>query len=256
MPHIQIQFRRDTSASWTCADPILASGELGIELDTKQFKIGDGHTRWRLLPYGGLQGPPGPAGLILPPQTPQQGQVLTYVGGSPSAIQWRDQLSYNTTTAVIKAPVGLTHFDFSNPRNEVFFSEKFGTGYQGGTSANPSATDTDGFFLTMHPSYNMLNLPIITGTIAYWDISEPGGIMRYVQIKFGNVPSSNSLSMTIKPTTLLTNNDGGYGSPLTLQISGITRTTAFNSAGNIASIGELNYAIFIYLQINNSIPIS
>ena len=75
MPHIQIQFRRDTSVSWTFADPVLASGELGIELDTKQFKIGDGHTRWRLLPYGGIQGPPGPAGLILPPTTPQVGQV-------------------------------------------------------------------------------------------------------------------------------------------------------------------------------------
>jgi hypothetical protein len=51
MPHIQIQFRRDTSVSWTFANPVLASGELGIELDTKKFKIGDGTTAWNSLPY-------------------------------------------------------------------------------------------------------------------------------------------------------------------------------------------------------------
>lgn len=62
MPFIQLQFRRDTSNNWSCTDPILASGELAIELDTNLFKIGDGRTPWRRLPYGGLQGPAGPVG--------------------------------------------------------------------------------------------------------------------------------------------------------------------------------------------------
>jgi len=62
MPYIQLQFRRDTSTNWTSANPLLASGEMGIELDTRKFKIGDGCLNWNNLPYGGLQGPPGPAG--------------------------------------------------------------------------------------------------------------------------------------------------------------------------------------------------
>jgi len=247
MPHIQIQFRRDTSVSWRHANPVLASGELGIELDTHQFKLGDGHSHWCSLPYGGIQGPPGPAGLILPPITPEIGQVLTYVGGSPSAIQWRNQLSYHTTTAMIKASIstdqGASYFDFSNPTSTVFFPEQFGTSYAGGTPGNPTAINTDGFSLVMNTIYSMINLPIITGTIAYWDTSS--GNMRYMQIKFGNSSTSQSLCMTLEPSNLSINN----GSPLKLQISGVTRN-AFLNVGNIGD-GALNYAIVIYLQLNN-----
>ena len=46
-----IQMRRDTAANWTSADPTLANGEFGYELDTGKLKIGDGSTVWTLLPY-------------------------------------------------------------------------------------------------------------------------------------------------------------------------------------------------------------
>jgi hypothetical protein len=59
---VQIQFRNDLAANWTLADPILAAGELGIEMDTDQFKIGDGIQTWSQLPYGGVQGPKGDTG--------------------------------------------------------------------------------------------------------------------------------------------------------------------------------------------------
>ena len=62
MPFIQLQFRRDTAYNWTCTNPILASGEMGIELDTHLFKIGDGGSQWTNLPYGGIQGVRGPTG--------------------------------------------------------------------------------------------------------------------------------------------------------------------------------------------------
>jgi hypothetical protein len=60
---VQIQFRNDTAAAWTSADPILAEGELGIEKDTDQFKIGNGVDSWADLAYGGLVGPEGPQGI-------------------------------------------------------------------------------------------------------------------------------------------------------------------------------------------------
>jgi hypothetical protein len=62
MAFAQFQFRRDTAANWTAANPILAEGEIGLELDTDQFKIGDGVTAWTSLAYGGLQGPAGADG--------------------------------------------------------------------------------------------------------------------------------------------------------------------------------------------------
>jgi len=62
MPFIQIQFRRGTAAEWTAEDSLLAVGEMAIETDTNLYKIGDGVTRWTLLPYGGLHGPTGTTG--------------------------------------------------------------------------------------------------------------------------------------------------------------------------------------------------
>lgn len=59
---VQIQLRRGTASQWTSANPTLAIGEMGVETDTDQFKIGDGTTAWNSLAYGGLIGPTGPTG--------------------------------------------------------------------------------------------------------------------------------------------------------------------------------------------------
>lgn len=46
-----IQLRRDTAANWTSANPVLASGQPGVETDTIKIKIGDGATAWNALGY-------------------------------------------------------------------------------------------------------------------------------------------------------------------------------------------------------------
>lgn len=51
MPFVQFQIRRGTAAEWTSADPTLAAGELGLETDTQQIKVGDGSTAWSSLLY-------------------------------------------------------------------------------------------------------------------------------------------------------------------------------------------------------------
>jgi len=48
---VQLQFRRGTASEWTNANPILAEGELGLELDSNKFKLGNGNTRWNSLLY-------------------------------------------------------------------------------------------------------------------------------------------------------------------------------------------------------------
>jgi hypothetical protein len=62
MSHIVFQLRRDTGANWAFYNPTLLNGEIGINTDTYQFKIGNGVTVWSGLPYNGLYGGPGPTG--------------------------------------------------------------------------------------------------------------------------------------------------------------------------------------------------
>ena len=52
----RIQLRRDSALGWSTNNPILASGEIGIELSPTPaqivlFKVGDGITQWNSLPY-------------------------------------------------------------------------------------------------------------------------------------------------------------------------------------------------------------
>jgi hypothetical protein len=46
-----IKLRRGSSVSWLSKNPILEAGELGIEIDTNRFKIGDGSRHWTSLVY-------------------------------------------------------------------------------------------------------------------------------------------------------------------------------------------------------------
>lgn len=69
---ISIQLRRGLAIEWSTVNPILAEGELAVELDTGRYKLGDGVLPWNDLPYAsgppgpqgpqGIQGPVGPAG--------------------------------------------------------------------------------------------------------------------------------------------------------------------------------------------------
>jgi hypothetical protein len=52
----RVQLRRDSAAAWASNNPILASGEIGIELqvvntDPVKIKVGNGIHNWNTLPY-------------------------------------------------------------------------------------------------------------------------------------------------------------------------------------------------------------
>lgn len=48
----RIQFRRDTRARWAEINPVLMEGEVGLEVDTQNIKMGDGTHAWNDLEYG------------------------------------------------------------------------------------------------------------------------------------------------------------------------------------------------------------
>lgn len=78
----RIQFRRDASANWISNNPILLPGEIGIETDTLNFKIGNG-SRWNDIQGYALK--PGLANGVA--QLGPTGKI--YVGQMP------DQVSIN-----------------------------------------------------------------------------------------------------------------------------------------------------------------
>lgn len=47
----RMQQRRGTATQWTTANPVLAAGEIGFEIDTNKFKVGDGINQWGDLGY-------------------------------------------------------------------------------------------------------------------------------------------------------------------------------------------------------------
>lgn len=58
---ITLQHKRGTAAQWTSLNPVLASGEIGVETDTNKFKIGNGTSTWSSLAYqGGGSSPASP----------------------------------------------------------------------------------------------------------------------------------------------------------------------------------------------------
>lgn len=50
----KIQLRNDTASAWTTTNPKLLKGEIGIEIDTRKFKIGDGTSLWNALEYANI----------------------------------------------------------------------------------------------------------------------------------------------------------------------------------------------------------
>ena len=51
MSTVRIQVRRGLASEWTSVNPVLAGGEVGLETDTLQIKIGDGSSNWSSLGY-------------------------------------------------------------------------------------------------------------------------------------------------------------------------------------------------------------
>ena len=49
----RIQLRNDLAATWYSKNPVLNKGEIGIEIDTRKMKVGDGTTTWNALSYMG-----------------------------------------------------------------------------------------------------------------------------------------------------------------------------------------------------------
>lgn len=94
MPNIQLQFRRGTATEWSNANTVLADGELAVETNTRNIKIGDGSTSWNSLSYGGLLGPTGPTFSVSPTTS---GNVI-YANGTSNSAASTSNVSFNSAS--------------------------------------------------------------------------------------------------------------------------------------------------------------
>jgi hypothetical protein len=78
---VRIQFRRGTAAEWSAANPVLAAGELGYEVDTAKFKLGNATDTWDDLVYAGVN------------QTDIEDAVAAVIGGAPGALDTLNELA-------------------------------------------------------------------------------------------------------------------------------------------------------------------
>jgi hypothetical protein len=120
----RILIRRGAAVDWAAANSTLAAGELGIEIDTRKFKFGDGDTPWNDLPYAvGVNNATGSnikgvATAWPPAATPDVGDVYILPDPVPSgtpinydphdAVIWTGTAWENIgPVAVIQGPTGL-----------------------------------------------------------------------------------------------------------------------------------------------------
>jgi hypothetical protein len=101
MPNIQLQFRRGAASEWTSANSVLADGELGLETNTRNFKIGNGLTGWNSLAYGGLLGPTGMTGSAGAPSftvSPTTTGNFLYANGTSTSAESTSNVSFNAAS--------------------------------------------------------------------------------------------------------------------------------------------------------------
>ena len=52
--NVSYRLRRDTTTNWLLFDPVLKSGEIGLDTTLNKFKIGNGTSAWSLLTYANI----------------------------------------------------------------------------------------------------------------------------------------------------------------------------------------------------------
>jgi hypothetical protein len=83
---VQIQFRRGTAAQWSAANPVLAEGEIGVELDTGKFKVGTGLAAWNSLDHAAQASTDAAVAAA-------QAEIASLVGSAPETLDTLNELA-------------------------------------------------------------------------------------------------------------------------------------------------------------------
>lgn len=225
----RIQLRRDTAAAWTAANPVLAQGEIGIDLTNNKLKIGNGTAAWNSLAYFDDKETvlSNYAGHIVPSAD------NTYDLGAPDK-QWRDIFVSNGS-------VYIGDIKLSNDNGTLKVQQVTDAGLETETPVPnaPGVVTTDrlvnGTNEVVLDSTGVLTLPdgltIDNSAIGYTTsntITEetPGGTISSTTALENQITVDSTNSIIISNITTQTNNDGvvtttdSTGSTLTINNTG------------------------------------
>lgn len=223
----RIRLRRDSALNWSTNNPILASGEPGVEIDSNRLKIGNGVTRWNNLQY--LVADSSLSNLIIgdgnfnaihwsPPDR------LNIVGSGGTSVIFDD----TTNTVSINVPVSVNNNNIAN----------FTPGIT--PSGLPIITSVDGLTVATGISSTLVSdfKSAVSGLLP--SVSGSGYVLSsfsnnsYTISVTGLQPSGNYITNISGSTGIFVSNDG---STYTISVTGIVGG-AGNSNVTISNYGN------------------
>ena len=268
----RLQLRRDGAQQWANVNPILAQGELGIEIDTSRIKIGDGVTSWNSLKYerpietesntantlvkrdadGNFEAGAITASVIGNAATATRLANARQIslGGDMSGAGTFDGSANLTITAELNYVVALPHYDANDLDAQGTYSQvtidsrgrivdadnPTSLASYGITDAQP--LDTDLTSLATMSGFGIISRQA-EGTLVNRTIT--GGSGRII-VQNGNGQSSNPF-IDLADTTVVVGNYNPIGNADTPLISATTGTQTVNVTNfNVDRYGRLTYA--------------
>jgi hypothetical protein len=264
MPFLTLQFRRGTASQWSTANPTLAAGEMGIESDTNQFKLGDGTTLWNDLPYGGIQGPPASLSSIVSISTLTTSTITTDSIYFKSSIQLYGGLPGLFTSTLNYVSASATNaVSFNTATGEVGYSDYLQLSSL--TSLSTIQTSSLLFATTFDTLASTSKLSVSANTLLFNDAPIVAGALTTLpstistadiytstlqtsSLSLYNESDSNFPTLTLSSSYLLLN--GQYMSSITSgSIPSTLSTTQFLTSSLQAS------TLYVYSQSDSNFPI-
>lgn len=154
MPNTTLKTRliikNDSAENWTTKNPVLLKGELGIEIDTNLFKIGNGTSAWAALPYANESAPAETTYQAIPTagQTDLEaiaaavGAAELHEGDTAICVRNIGTADHKSYTAYVYNGTNWAAMDGNYDASNVYFDADFTATEKVGTISIPSSGST------------------------------------------------------------------------------------------------------------------
>ena len=146
----KLVIRNDSAENWTTKNPVLLKGELGIEIDTNLFKIGNGTSAWAALPYANESAPAETTYQAIPTegQTDLEaiaaavGAAELHEGDTAICVRNIGTADHKSYTAYVYNGTNWAAMDGNYDASNVYFDADFTATEKVGTISIPSSGST------------------------------------------------------------------------------------------------------------------
>lgn len=165
--NIKILLRNDTSANWVANNPVLSKGEMGIQIDNKKFKFGDGITPWNELDYGAGNEIPNASNLIDGLMSKQDYAKLSGIEAGAEANVESDWAAVDGDAAILHKPTTLAGYGITDAMTAQAITQAI-------TQAVNNAVNT--VFSYKGTKQNIQSLPVENNKVGdVWHVTSSAG---------------------------------------------------------------------------------